>query len=279
MPLDVVGVGNFPVAALLFFEEPSMRIKSLVIALCLIAFSRALQAQTDIDTDLFAGRVSEPDTTRRSTLTPRAASDDEMQAMIMDVAPDRDAQPRYELLLNPVFVDSDAAQTATLTTGVIVPARRLRATLSYSSIDPTATGDHRDSYGAAIRWKAWAREGAGLTIIGSHADTRDVSRKTQAGLVAEFLIRGPLSVGTDLRWARKASASASAAEDVVPLVTAGLNFGTIIFGGGYTFHNEVDGADNFDFQVEVPLKFGSIVGAVGKHGTWRAAYSRKFAFK
>ena len=197
-----------------------------------------------------------------------------MHAMIVDLEPG----PRYQLLFNPVYVDSDSASSATLTTGVILPAQRLRATVSYSYIDPSAASDHLDSYGGAVRWKAWAREGAGLTLVAGYSDTKSASRKTQGGLVAEFLVVGPLTVATDLRWAQKSSSS-SEVDDVIPMVTAGLNLGKVIVGGSYTFRNDVDADNDFGLQVELPFAIGAFSGAVGKHGTWRLGFGRKFDFK
>lgn len=254
-----------------------MRFYKLVIIALLLA-APCLYAQTDIDTDIFAGRISPPTPPPPSLSMLQPASVGTMTAVIMDVQqPAAPPAPRYQILLNPVYVDSDAATTGVFTTGVILPAQRVRATVSYSYIDPTAGNDHLDSYGGAVRWKAWARERAGLTVVGSHSDTRDVNRKTQAGLAGEVLVRGPLTVGADLRWARKSS-SASETDDLIPVINAGLNLGKVILGASYTFRNDVDGQNDFGAQIEIPLAMGALSGALSKHGTWRFGFARKFDF-
>jgi hypothetical protein len=246
-----------------------------VLALTLVALP--LSAQTDIDTDLFAGRITQPTPPPPPQIAP--APTDISTAMIMDTNPSAAApQPRYQIFLNPLYSDSSSATTGVLTTGIIVPARRFRASLSYNYIDPSAAGNHLDSYGGSFRWKTLARPGAGLTVVGSESQTQHVSRKAQAGLVGEFLVHGPLTVSADVRWTRKSSAT-SRTDDLVPNVAAGLNFGKVIVGAGYTFNNDVDRQNGYEAQGQFIFKPGVVAAAVGKHGTWRLGFTRTFDFK
>jgi hypothetical protein len=247
----------------------------LLIFVGVIVLAVPLYAQTDIDTDLFAGRISPP--APAAPIAP--APTDVMTAIIMDIKPAAAApQPRFQVFLNPLYLDSSSAATGILTAGVIVPATRFRASLSYSYIDPSSPGNHLDSYGGSFRWKTFARPGAGVTIIGSQSQTQHVSRKTQAGLVGEFLVHGPLTVSADLRWTKKSS-STSRTDDVIPLLSAGLNFGKVIVGAGYTFKNDVDRQNGYEVQAQLILKPGVVAAAVGKHGTWRLGFTRTFDFK
>jgi hypothetical protein len=243
----------------------------IMITLVLVAVP--LAAQTDIDNDLFAGRITQP-----TPPPPAAAQKDVMTAMIMDKKPAAAAAPaaRFQIFVNPLYANSPSSSTGALTTGLIVPASRFRASVSYNYIDPSS-GAHLDSYGGSFRWKPWASEKAGLSIVGSDSDTQHVSRKAQAGLVGEFLVGRALTVSADLRWVRKSS-STSRTDDLVPLLSAGWKFTNVILGGGYTLKNDVDRQDNFEGQAQFIFKAGVLAANVGKHGTWKLGFTRTFDF-
>jgi len=247
-------------------------ILALVIAVALIATTVA--GQTDIDTDLFAGRISPP--TPPPAAVPMMAPEN-ATAMIAETRLAVAPQPRAQILLIPVYLDTSTSSISQITTGVVFPAKRFRGTLSYSYVSPDGS-KHLDSYGGAVRWKPWATENAGLSLVGGYSDTRTASKKTQAGLVGEFHIIGPLTLGADVRWARKETATSSPS-DIVPLATGGLNFGKVILGLGYTFKNDVDGRDDSSAEIQVPLQIGVISGAVMKHGSWRVGFTRAFDIK
>jgi hypothetical protein len=243
-----------------------------MIALALLAVP--LFAQTDIDTDLFAGRITQP-----TPAPPAAAQADVMTAMIMDLKPPAAApEPRFQIFINPLYADSPSSTTGLLTGGIIVPATRFRASLSYSYIDPSSGGNHLNSYGGSFRWKPLAGKRAGLSVVGSDSDTQHVSRKAQAGLVGEMLALKALTVRADVRWVRKSS-STSRTEDLVPLLSAGWKFPNVILGGGYTLKNDVDRQDNFEGQAQFIFKAGVLAANVGKHGTWKLGFTRTFDYK
>ena len=246
----------------------SVRLCNAALVLLICGVVPAAFAQTDVDTTILAGRILPP-----SLPPPQTTGIAPAIAKIMEVT--ETPQPRYQLLFMPLYLGADELWAAQVTTGVILPARNFRATATYGYIQPDGASDHVDSYGAAVRWKPWEiPKRAGFTLIGSYADNRDVSRKSQVGAVGELFVGGPLTVSADVRWVQ--NDAVSTVEDIVATGAGALNFGRAIVAAGYTIKNDIAREDDFSVELQVPTRVGAFVGAVGKHGTWRLNFIRVF---
>lgn len=186
--------------------------------------------------------------------------------------------PKPIWLVSPFYLRTDGAQVALITAAGIFPKELtgipLRADVTYTYIDPDGS-DHLDSYGASVRGTVWKRGDIDkLIVLGSYADTRDASSKTQAGMYGELTIgRTPFSAGADARWVR--TTAGGGIDDIVTKVLASYN-GKVTLSADYTFENHVDGESDYSAEIGFDVPHGGMGIGAGKNSTVYVYYYRLF---
>ena len=123
-----------------------MRCHWTILATLVFATAVRLNAQTDLDSSILAGRIFPVEKVSQSD----AAAISIFGEVLRPLQPPAVAKPKPQYLVLPLFLDNDSSSLRSLTTGIIYGnVRPLRATLSYSHVDPDGSSSHFDGYGAA----------------------------------------------------------------------------------------------------------------------------------
>ena len=259
-----------------------MRLRWTILATLIFATAARMNAQTDLDSSILAGRIFPAEKVSQ----PASAAPGEEATTISIFGestkprlPAAGTKPKPLFLVQPLFLDNDSGTVRSFTAGIIYgTVQPLRATLSYSHVDPDGSSSHFDSYGAAVKWKGWSKKDVyALTALASYSDTRSASTKAQFGLVDEFHLVKSLTGGIDLRWVTKSGTTR--VHDLVPAATLAYSFPKIIVGASYAFKNDVDKQNDYGGELQIPSPAGVFVVGGGKHHTFRVAFAKVFGLK
>jgi hypothetical protein len=261
-----------------------MRSQLTLFAIVVAMTAARLQAQTDLDSSILAGRIFPAEVSQRPAAIPgqeETAAVSIFGETVKPLVPSAAARPKPQFLVLPLFADSDAATVRQLNGGILYGTTKpVRMTLTYSRVSPDGGPSRLQSYGGALKWKGWSKKDVyALTVIGAYSDTRDSSTKAQIGLVDEFHLVRSLTGGIDLRWVSKSGTSPS--RDFVPQATLAYTFrSNVIVGTNYVFKSDVDRQNDYGAELQLPSQIpaakGTFIVGLGKHRTFRVAFAKVF---
>lgn len=225
---------------------------------CLVLTAVSLQAQSaGFDRSPFASRI-----------IPGIAPIEPPTDGITLEAVDQEESP-FVFFAQPFALDTEGLRLAQLSTGFRYSgfSLPLRLGVSYSKFNPDEADDF-EGYGTSVGIDVVSRKTWGLILRGSYSDTKGISHQVRAGFSAERKIGGeksPFSVGADVLWADKGSATRDVS-DVVPTARLILERPKFSVGADYTFDNDVDGDSDWTVELGLPVVPGTRLSVgVGDH--------------